>query len=517
LTSANERQYQIPFCQLLAAEGETVFYISPHGPLEKGKDVISKLPTSYSTYQMKGGDIGLSEWRAIYGEIVNLVELPIEHPSVGLVAKHQPFLVTNGTISDPVLEQIRSANTGWKARGVKNQLKVISKGELLARFLKVHGSYLPKEPADFRLFLELVLRVGNEPLDKEKFSTFLRTVLPFEDASVSPLNSKRAIASVVLLSAYVLQSSDNQGNYWALFEGWTVVAAHILALVEKLNLIPEFWKESFDLCSRASDGALEELWRECKSRQHLIEGDGLTDGHTYATRITLLLGLLSCFSLQRQLRNRHKDETDREVANFLVSNLRHGVLWGESAIPYLVLTALNLEQFCEMRLAEGQIARLALEVANLNGITNESTKGLPDVYVGPERAIRIRIGLEDSTEDFVGHSYTLEAMLHFLARRWLRVTLSLVWFGFTRLSLLELRPANKWEWYVWKAESGELRSRFVDEPQSWQNLLMEAERLNAAEFPATLLKDPAFLLKFLLVYPHRFQSPLVLALERALL
>jgi hypothetical protein len=36
LTSANERSYQIPFCQLLAAEGETVIYISSHGPFEQG-------------------------------------------------------------------------------------------------------------------------------------------------------------------------------------------------------------------------------------------------------------------------------------------------------------------------------------------------------------------------------------------------------------------------------------------------------------------------------------------------
>ena len=41
LTSVNERQYQIPFCQLLAAEGETVVYISPHGQREQGKDVIT--------------------------------------------------------------------------------------------------------------------------------------------------------------------------------------------------------------------------------------------------------------------------------------------------------------------------------------------------------------------------------------------------------------------------------------------------------------------------------------------
>jgi hypothetical protein len=41
LTNANERSYQIPFCQLLVAEGETVIYVSPHGPFEQGKDVVT--------------------------------------------------------------------------------------------------------------------------------------------------------------------------------------------------------------------------------------------------------------------------------------------------------------------------------------------------------------------------------------------------------------------------------------------------------------------------------------------
>ena len=51
LTNCNERQFQIPFCQLLTAEGETVVYVSPHGQRERGKDVVSigidKVPCAY--------------------------------------------------------------------------------------------------------------------------------------------------------------------------------------------------------------------------------------------------------------------------------------------------------------------------------------------------------------------------------------------------------------------------------------------------------------------------------------
>src|SRR5437899_6293013 len=80
LTSVNERQYQLPFCQVLAASGETILYTSAHGPFEKGKDIIARTSSGeIRAYQLKCGDIGLSEWREIHGEINNLVELAIEH------------------------------------------------------------------------------------------------------------------------------------------------------------------------------------------------------------------------------------------------------------------------------------------------------------------------------------------------------------------------------------------------------------------------------------------------------
>src|SRR6202049_2336115 len=78
LTSANERQYQIPFCQLLSAEGESVLDISTHHPHEKGKDILTLSPDgTIKAYQLKAGRIDLGTWHSIEGEINNLVELPV--------------------------------------------------------------------------------------------------------------------------------------------------------------------------------------------------------------------------------------------------------------------------------------------------------------------------------------------------------------------------------------------------------------------------------------------------------
>ena len=112
LANVNEREYQIPFCQLLAAEGETVIYVSKHGPAELGKDVVTidsfGLP---KCYQLKRGDVGLASWRTFSGEIDQLVEIDPNNPSIPLNAKrHEPFFVTSENISDPVIHAIHEKN-----------------------------------------------------------------------------------------------------------------------------------------------------------------------------------------------------------------------------------------------------------------------------------------------------------------------------------------------------------------------------------------------------------------------
>src|SRR5882762_3125245 len=127
------------------------------GHSRKARDVITRSPTGeIRAYQLKAGDVGLSEWRAIYGEITNLVELAIEFSGQAPITGFVPFLVTNGELTDPVIEQIRVANTTWKDRGIPKELRVIQKSELLERFRRSHGAYLPHDLADFRTFLELI-------------------------------------------------------------------------------------------------------------------------------------------------------------------------------------------------------------------------------------------------------------------------------------------------------------------------------------------------------------------------
>jgi hypothetical protein len=304
LTSVNERQYQIPFCQLLASEGETVVYISPHGQREQGKDVITlgrdRVPRAY---QLKGGRVTLSDWREYHGEINELVTYPIDHPSIRTRQQHRPYFVTNGTVADPVLSAIPAANHLWVRSGAK-ELRLVARDELLSRFIKAHGSYLPRDPSDLRMLLDLIVKGGQNPFSKPDFARFLESILPL-DAGKRPHHRdiERILSSAVLLTTYVVQGCERESNHWAVFEAWVMTASYILALAQRYAVPSRHWKTSFELSELAAIRALEGLAEECEKDARLFtQGNPLTDGQFYGSRITILCGLLAALNLYRRLR-----------------------------------------------------------------------------------------------------------------------------------------------------------------------------------------------------------------------
>jgi hypothetical protein len=101
LTKTNERNYQIPYCQVLLTEGHRVLYVSTHRPMEQGKDIVTvDEDGGYNAYQLKTGNIDQKTFRGIKGEVEELVERSIVHPSVDKAKGHRAYLVLNGEITD---------------------------------------------------------------------------------------------------------------------------------------------------------------------------------------------------------------------------------------------------------------------------------------------------------------------------------------------------------------------------------------------------------------------------------
>jgi hypothetical protein len=506
LTSATERGYQIAFCQLLAAEGEELLYIATHGPFEKGKDIITRSPDkSIRAYQLKGGDIRLADWRGINEQINNLVELPVNIPQCPAGAQHIPFFVTNGRIDDTVLDYINTANLGWKQRNFPHPLAAIEKSQLVHRFVTAHGAYLPQEASDFQLFLTLLLREGAAPLDKPAFSGLIQGVISFADGTTNK-NVSRSLSSAVLLTSYILGSASKEKNHWALFEGWTIMASYILAAATKFLLEDSLWKPSFDLAMLGTNSALDSLVDECKGREQFIEGIPMVDGFFYGSRQLILAGLLSAWSL---IRRRANMEADQDVQKLVIARLREAVIWGESAAPFILITALELEQQCKQPYAEKFVIDYLQLLLLCHG---DGRRGLPDSFISTEDSIRFihSIGEQD-VESFQGFSHTCQVVVDYLARRWRRCALSAMWEGITRLSLDASNPRLPWEWFFWKSGSAVLDSSMAGQPQSWSALVKDAESLDTSVLPPLFLQHDTFTIFFLLVFPHRL-TPVTFAL-----
>ncbi|MGD0293741.1 MAG: hypothetical protein ABSB30_07785 [Terracidiphilus sp.] len=511
LINANERQYQIPFCQVLAAEGETVKYISPHGVMEQGKDVITEgTDGSIRAYQLKNGKITLKKWREFKGEIDELVELPISHPSVHSKKPHQPFLVTNGIVADTVITRIDSANKIWKKHNPK-ALRLIQGNELISRFVKAHGSFMPRHPKQFGKFLELIAGAGRDPFDKEKFSSFLESILTIEGKGiVSGREAARLISSAVLLTSIIVQGCEREDNHWAVFEAWTVTASYILAIASKNAITEKWWSVSFDLCETAATRALEGLCTECaENKTHFTQGDPFTDGTFTPMRVIVIAGTLSALSLYHRLR-REQWKGESFLQDFLVRYLPNNGIWGESAAPYITMAALELEQHGIHTSSErliGQFLNMILKINEVKG------RGLPNTYYEPESAYRLLSGMDRyNSEIFYGSSYVAESLVEFLARRLLRRMIAYFWESITHIDFVWFRPEMDWEWFRWRAESGSLESRMPNMPQSWTALLDAAEN-GKPDVPELLRARPWFAPLFCIVFPHRFGVGLLRLIE----
>jgi hypothetical protein len=179
LTKTNERNYQAAFCQTLMHKGHRVIYYSTHRPMEQGKDIVTiDADGNYCGFQLKTGSIDLPKWRGIVGEVKELIELPIVHPSVDKTRVHKAFLVTNGEITDEVRFQIDQINDDnqRKGRGYSH-LDVITLSPLLRDFIDAQGKFMPRELTEFRQFLELLMADGADFLDKEKLFNFQRVCI----------------------------------------------------------------------------------------------------------------------------------------------------------------------------------------------------------------------------------------------------------------------------------------------------------------------------------------------------
>jgi hypothetical protein len=337
----------------------------------------------------------------------------------------------------------------------------------------------------------------------------VNALLPLTGNTLNRAECSRSLASAAVITAYALSAYQEQSNHVAIFEGWTVYVASFVALVEKFDLDEQHWKDSLEISLAALDMALSDLCCELTERDHLVEGDPMLDQPFYRGRLTWLVGLLAAYALWYSLRQEEMDAKVQEwIRDFITEHQHELLLWGEAAVPQFLAVFWYLSSFTADLRRIDLLTTLIANISQINDDRNDPRKdrGLPDPYHLLSGVVAERIGIQQhigQPEVYLGQSYTLEALVHLLAKRGWRQRLSQLWLQITHVAYVEFTPETTWEYCLWHVEDGILTQRIPNAPQSWAELRDAARGCDVQNIPALFLRHPEVLLMFVLVFPHR--------------
>jgi hypothetical protein len=511
LAKIGERGFEVPFSQVLVTKGHKLLRMG-HSPIEHGKDIITRdLKGRLHAYQLKQGSLGLKEWEKIRPQVVALVESGIDHPNVGN-ERFKPWLVISGEFSAPVLDRISADNLTWKRRGLP-ALEVIGGKALLAEFSALSTDFWPVALPEIQAFITLYQNSGTGFIDKAAYSTFCLALL--QGGGTVRAEVARRISSLNIFVSYLLSSAYAKENHWAAVEGWTIACSHIAWVAAKHHLPRKAWGASFDLALNAAMSALEKMKTEALAENALnprtLEWDEIT-----RVRSTYAAGAVAAWFLA-QHETADSEEIARAVAfvRRLVTE-RRTLIWGESAIPFLVAVVLFLGNTSGDRLDDGLLLSLVRSVATANG--RRSRQGLADPYEDADsvltRLLRRMKKAGPHPRTHTGRAYTLEGLVFLAARRLLKGPLDAQWAGITYVDFIKFIPKRLDDFLLWHADKGSLDSRQPGRPQSWAGLLaMVRSQDYQKNLPDAVRDNPLFALLFALVVPHRFTSDLTLYLD----
>lgn len=508
LINVHELGYTIPFCQVLASEGEMILHISRGGQGELGKDIITRGPDGkLRAYQLKQRDIALTDWDKYRGEVEHLVQLPPTAPGLSKSEPHTPYFVTNGEIRGDAISSIKQFSETWVRAG-HPKLEIVQKGQLLKRFKDAHGSYLPDKLSDFREFIGFYIADFRDRFPREKFALFLERFLDENQPKKPNKNAtKRSIESTVLLGSYVVEQYEKAGNHIAALEGWTIIAATIFRLVEAENLTTKVYGPSISILWAALLKNFDLLTDELNVRRHWIEASRVFAEREVVrgARTLLVLGWLSArFLTQRVV----PDVYDNACFTIpLDEQIPKVSLLGESEWPAFFLLSIYSEWAKGASSCEGLISAWIRRILQ-EGDAESNSPGFPSPYWSQERILELNFGLipEQEKETFKPHTYTIGGALNALVRRLCRREVTLLWPMASELTFCNYRPNNSAEFLRWHSERGTMEFSHPELTQSWAAWRDRTKEISQDVVPTVFQKHPEWLLPFGLTFPHRMNE-----------
>jgi len=513
LIKTNERNYQTPFCQILMGKGYRIIYNSKHRSLEQGKDIIAIDNNGNSfAYQLKTGDINLQVWRNIKGEINDLIELPIIHPSISKNNIHKSYLVTNGAVDDEVrliIDEINEDNIRKKRN--YSYLDIIDRYTLLKEFTDIDFKFLPNEIEEFDTFLRIYLSDGKDFLDKENLFNFYKII--FKESFAKKSDKINAISSSIIINSYLLDKFQEVNNYYSIFEAWVALTAYILRYSIKNSLKKNDYSETFNLAFSEIINNLLMLYDEFIDRDNFIEGDWIGDGGiVYKARLTILLGVLALLEIYL-IKNGEK--RDIRLLEKIKENNKHLWFWGESAFPFFFNIIKYLETYNEKDLAKSILENILNIILEKNSYKKD-LGNIADPYVNVHDIIEYIYKINTSKIDpkeFSGNSFILQSIISMLVIRNARDVLERNWKDISHFKFREFEIKKIEDNFTWREEDGSNKTIIPIKTQSWRTLKTQVENIDVIP----IFKKNIFLLNFFcIISPHRMRNYITILLDNLL-
>lgn len=515
--TVSERSYQSVFCQMLVARGFTILHSTRHCALEFGKDIIARdSDGTLCAFQLKGhpgGRLSKGGFSELLPQIGELTDIPVNYPGVPSGTRHKAFLVTNGEIDEEVHVAVTALNGTLQAgQRPAQSLEVISRGTFLAWAKQLESSLWPSELGDWQILFRLLSVDGRSDFPTDDFDHLVTSTIGLSPALSSPSQAEveRRVASAALITAVALRQFSARTNHFAEASAWALFALYAVATCERHQVSTKRTRAAIDAAEEASRTALIGLAQEVVgSPVPGVQGDGFSEFVIYRARLTLLAGCLGLLWWFLNEKVEAEAKLRDKLGDFVTANAPKCELWGEGAVPQIVLALLCLTEVDPTSKADTLIDRLLGAVIKRclgDGEALWSPYWRADqVLLHSYRELLALSDDELAKEKTKGSSFSASALLQLSARRNLRTTCRSVWASFTKLTHRQFVPEKQWQALLFRCENGDETGTQVLPHGKWDELVSRSYEAPGGH--AALLKERPFLLGFLTVlFPFRFNA-----------
>ena len=348
-------------------------------------------------------------------------------------------------------------------------------------------------------------------LEKQKLFAVLEAS-SFSGKPAKKSDAIDAITSSLVIVSYLLSSFEAAENYYAMAEGWSILAACMARYAARHAIPADYWCQSLDLVMAELEANLALLRKDAIGRQDFLEGDWRADGGVMLrVRTMIVLGALACHEVL-PVGSWKTDRSRDEVLQLIRKHIDRRNVWGDSGFPYLFFIIRFLEARNETGLAEKLLDEIFVALTEAN--FRQQGPVFPSPYLGIEEILASQIPdrLQDVDLDvYRGSSYIIRPVLEMLVRRGRRDLVAAKWRRFTYCEQHEFVPDRPEDIFAWRIEDGTNASGFPNKTQSWAALVAESQDMSAV--PA-VYRDFRQVLPFhILVCPHRATPSVIRLLD----